>query len=453
MGTRKKGKWFAWMAAGVLMLALPSAVWADWVEVLDKFKPRFTLLEEYTSNLFYTNTNVKEDFITTASPGLSFRAVESREARIGLDLDYALGLVFYAHNSERNYVSHTGTLNTWYTFGNRWTLRLWDSYTRSQEPVESVAAIQTAPGVYYPGSQSGRFTYDRNTFTPSLTYQFGREDLLELNYTNSYYNTQNPFGNDSKGNTVVPRLTYWFDIRNGITLEYTFLTVDYNLQPDIKSGNRARARYTYRFNPATSVFADYIYDKLDYESPGIDSSTNNPSAGITHAFTPTLNGRFQLGYFWRNPEGGKTTTGPTVDAGITQTSPRTTLNLAVQGGFLYDLYGSSALGFTKYYRGIASVVYYFTQRFNSSLSATLEHDEFPDQGDRKDWFGVARAELSYQPWRWLTVSLGGSYTQRDSNIDENDYKEWRGLLRLTVGGQYVGGMGSLINAPFLGSYY
>jgi len=432
MGTRKRGKWLAGMAASVLMSALPLAAWADWVDVLAKFKPRISLMEEYTSNVFLSPTNEKEDFLTTISPGLSFKATESPQSKFGLDLDYDLGLVFYARTSQQNYVSHNGTLNTWYSFGQRWTLRLWDSYYRSQEPVEGVVAIQSSPGVYYPGSQSGRFTYERNALVPSLTYQFGPEDLLELTYRNDYFNTKNPTGDDSLGNSVTPRLTYWFNVHNGMTLEYTFITVDYQLAPDLSSGHRGRARYTYRFNPATSVFADYIYDTLDYDSPGVNYSVNNPSAGITHAFTPTLNGRFQAGYFWRNPESGKTDSGPTLDAGITQRTPKLTLDLTAQGGYAYDFFGSESLGFSKYYRGIASVVYRFAQRFSSSLTATIERDEFPDEGDRKDWFGRSEADLSYLPWRWLTVSLGGSYGQRDSNVDVNDYKEWRAFLRLTA---------------------
>jgi hypothetical protein len=433
MRTHKKKRWLAGMAMAILLGALPSAAWADWVDVLAKFKPRLSLLEEYTSNVFLTSTNPKEDFITTISPGITFRATESPQDKFGLDLSYDLGLVYYARNSENDYVSHSGILNTWYSFGRRWTLRLWENYYRSQEPVEQVVTIQPSSGVYYPGTQSGRYTYERNTLTPSLTYQFGQEDLLELIYTNSYYNTENPSGDDSLGNSVTPRLTYWFDIHNGIILEYRFITVDYQLAPDLYAGQRGRARYTYRFNPATSVFAQYIYDTLDYDSPGINYSVNNPSAGITHAFTPSLNGRFQAGYFWRNPESGKTVTGPTVDAGITQRSPKLTLDFAVQGGYSYDFFGSESLGFTKYYRGIASLDYLWTQRLSSSLTGTLEWDEFPEEGDRKDWFTrVGATVLSYQPWRWFTVSLGGSYGRRDSNVDVNDYEEWRALLRLAA---------------------
>jgi hypothetical protein len=433
MGSRKEHKWLAGMAMGIFLVALPSLALADWVDMLKKFKPRISIMEEYTSNLFLTSTNPEEDFITTISPGVTFVATEDPRAKFGLNLDYELGLVYYARNSDRDYVSHTGTVNTWYSFGNRWTLRLWDSYTRSQDPVERVVSVQTSPGVYYPGTQKGRFTYERNILEPSLTYQFGREDLLELIYRNNYYNTQNPDGDDSAGNNVTPRLTYWFNVNHGIILEYIFQTVDYQLRPDLNSGQRGRGRYTYRFDPQTSIFGQYIYDNVDYDSPGSDYYVNNPSVGITHSFTPTLSSRLQVGYFWRNPVNGKTIDGPTFDGGISQRTPRLTLDLTVQGGYSYDFFSSDPLGFTKYYRGIAYVSYRWAERLSSSLTGTLEWDEFPDQAGREDWFSrVEAGVLTYQPWRWFTMSLAGTYGRRDSNQDGFDYDEWRAFLRLTA---------------------
>jgi hypothetical protein len=268
---------------------------------------------------------------------------------------------------------------------------------------------------------------------PSLTYQFGREDLLELIYRNYYYNTYNPDGSDSLGHLALPRLTYWFNVNHGVTLEYIFQTVDYERAPDLKSGHRGRGRYIYRFDPQTSIFGEYIYDTLDYDPPGVDFYVNNPSVGITHAFTPTLTSSLQVGYFWRTPEFGEIIKGPTVDARITQTTPRLTLGLTVQGGYAYDFFGGEGLGFTKYYRGIALVSYKWAERLSSSLTYTLEWDEYPEEGDRKDWFSRVEAGLlSYQPWRWFTVALGGSYGWRDSNQDVNDYEEWRAFLRLTA---------------------
>lgn len=415
---------------GLFLAAIPSVAFADWVDVLKKFRPRISVQEDYTSNLDLTKENTREDFFTTVSPGLGFRATESPQAKFGLDLDYALGVVFYAHHSELNYVSHTGALNTWYTFGNRWTLRVWDNYTRSQDPVEQYITIQPQPGVYYPGTQRERFTYERNIVEPSLTYQFGREDRFELLYRNNYYNTENPTGEDSLGHNVTPRLTYWFNIRHGIILEYAFQTVDYDFQPDL-TGHRGRGRYTYRFNPQTSIFAEYIYDTIIYDSPGIDFYVQNPSVGITHAFTPTLTSRLQVGYFWRTPKEGEAIEGFTVDAGITQRTPRLTLDFAVQGGYNYDFFSSETLGFYRYYRGVASLTYLLTQRFSASLLGSVEKDEYIDI-ERKDWVWRAGPTLSYQPWRWLTAALGGSYGQRTSDQDINDYEEWRAFFRLTA---------------------
>jgi hypothetical protein len=426
----KKSEWVKRVVWALFLAGIPSLAWADWVDVLKKFKPRISVMEEYSSNIDLVKDNTREDFITTVSPGLGFRATENPEAKIGLDLDYNLGLVFYAHNSQLNYVSHNGLLNTWYSFGNRWTLRLWDSYTRSQEPVEQYIAPTPTPGVTYPGTQSGRFTYERNIAAPSLTYQFGREDLLELLYRNDYYNTENPTGEDSLGHNVTPRLTYWFDIRNGITLEYVFQTVDYEFQPDLTE-NRGRGRYTYRFNPRTSIFAEYIYDSVNYESPGIDFVVQNPSAGITHAFTPTLNARLQVGYFRRDPKQGESTDGLSLDAGVTQRTQRLTLDFALQGGYSNDFFSSEALGFYQYYRAIASISYQLAQRFSASIIGTVERDDFVD-ADRKDWIWRVGPTLSYQPFRWLTAALGGSYGYRDSDQDINDYEEWRAFFRLTA---------------------
>lgn len=430
MWTCKKREWVKRAVLGLFLAAIPSVAFADWVDVLKKFRPRISVQEDYTSNLDLTKENTREDFFTTVSPGLGFRATESPQAKFGLDLDYALGVVFYAHHSELNYVSHTGALNTWYTFGNRWTLRVWDNYTRSQDPVEQYITIQPQPGVYYPGTQRERFTYERNIVEPSLTYQFGREDRFELLYRNNYYNTANPTGEDSLGHNVTPRLTYWFNIRHGIILEYAFQTVDYDFQPDL-TGHRGRGRYTYRFNPQTSIFAEYIYDTIIYDSPGIDFYVQNPSVGITHAFTPTLTSRLQVGYFWRTPKEGEAIEGFTVDAGITQRTPRLTLDFAVQGGYNYDFFSSETLGFYRYYRGVASLTYLLTQRFSASLLGSVEKDEYIDI-ERKDWVWRAGPTLSYQPWRWLTAALGGSYGQRTSDQDINDYEEWRAFFRLTA---------------------
>jgi hypothetical protein len=229
---------------------------------------------------------------------------------------------------------------------------------------------------------------------------------------------------------VTPELTYWFNIHNGINLEYRFISADFEVSPDFIA-NRARARYTYRFNPRTSIFGEYIFDTFDYASPGIDFTVHSPSMGITHAFSPTLTGRAQVGYFFRIPDQGKTTEGFTVDLGLTQRSRRTTYDLTLQGGYTYSYITAENLGFTQYYRVIGSISHQLAPRLSTSLVGSVERDEFIDS-DRTDWLWRVGGDLSYQLLKWLSASLGVSYRENNSNLNTFDYQEFRGLVRLTA---------------------
>lgn len=426
----RKNNWLKVLALILLTSSFPSVAFADWVDILSRFRPRISVMEEYTDNLDLTATNKREDFITTVYPGLSFSVTDEKEPKFGLDLDYLLGLVFYARNSQDNYISHTGTLNTWYTFGRNLTLRVWDSVVRSEEPEERLTTIQPQPGMYYLGVERQRSIYVRNVFEPSLVYQFGREDRFSVTYRNNYYQNESPTIEDSRANSVTPQLTYWFNVHNGITLEYGFTSAEFEISPDFIE-NRARARYTYRFNPRTSIFGEYTFDTYDYASPGIDFTVHSPSIGITHAFTPTLSGRAQAGYFRRIPDQGKATDGLTVDLGLTQRSKRTTYDLTLQGGYTYDFITAENLGFTKYYRAIGNISYQLAARVSTSLVGSVERDEFIDS-DRRDWLWRVGGDISYQVLKWLSASLGVSYRDNNSNQNTFDYQEFRATVRLTA---------------------
>ena len=448
MTTRKNAVWANKLVLVLLLSAVPATAYADWVDVMRKFRPRITAQEEYTDNLFSSKNNKVDDFLTTISPGLTFSTspplagspssgpyLETggrEEPKYGLDLDYAPGFVFYAHNSNFNYVSHAGTLNTWYTFGRNFTFRLWDNVIQSKNPLEGYVAPQQAqqPGIYYPGYNQGAYTYLRNIVSPSLTYQFGREDLVELSYTDNYYHSQNPTAGTTRLDSVTPRLTYWFTINHGIVLEYTYMTGRYDFSPNF-AGHRTRGRYTYRFDAQTSVFGQYVYDTLDYNSPGVDYYVSNPSVGITHAFSPTLTGRLHGGYFWRSPERGKSTSGPSADIGINQRTMRTTLDISFRGGYSADLSSSQSLGFYQYYLAVASLNYQLSSRMSAGVLGSVGRYDYVDAG-HKDWIWRTEANLSYQPLRWLTASFVVYHQEDNSDSSTYGYKENHAMIRLTA---------------------
>jgi hypothetical protein len=424
----------------IFIFVLSSIACADVGDFFSKFHPYLTVEEEYNDNIYLTNTDRKSDFITTIYPGIRFSTSPARVTTpgqilqapaepAGLDLDYRLGLVYFAREAENDYVSHEGTLNTWYTHDRRLTLRLRDYFLRSEEPRERGYTEGALEEQYLLGTQRQRYVYLRNVLEPSGEYRFGPDDRISLNYRNTYYETKNPASENSRENYISPRLAYWFNIRNGIALEYGFTHGDFERSPDF-IGHMARGRYTYRFNPRTSIFAEYIFTRRDFDPPSIDYDVNNPSLGFEHAFTPTLTGRIQVGYFWQKPETGNSTDGISYDVGLTGRGERTTYTLSFQGGYTEDFFTAENLGFNKYHRAIASITHRLAQRVTLGISGTVERAEYAS--DQKDWIYSATGNASFQLLRWLSLSFEASHRGDDSNVDSVEYRENRVFLRLSA---------------------
>lgn len=432
-----------------IILWMPTMVhaWSS-EDIFSHFKAYITVEEEYNSNLdLVPNRNKRDDFITRVSPGLKFstspkspvtgefRQTPTAEEKYGMDLDFKAGFNFYAKEHEENYTGLRGTLNAWYAVTPRLNFRVRDYLIRSDEVREADYSLNAIEGQYLLSRTTKRVPYARNVFEPSLQYQFGREDVVTLNYRNNVYRIQRRTGQDSVENFINPRINYWFNIRHGVSFGYGLTLGDFQRTPDLV-GHMAMGRYTYRFNPRTSIFGEYTQLWRGFDPPSIDYVVYRPSIGIEHAFNPTLSGRLQVGYYWANPERGSTTGGPFYNVLLTQRAQKTTYTLSLQGGYTEDFFTAENRGFTKYHRGIARVSHQLLQKMNVGLFGSYEWaksqrslDVGGKEVDHIWWIG---GNASYQILRWLTVSLDVSHRENHSNISEKDYSEYRGILRVTA---------------------
>lgn len=394
-----------------------------------ELKPYVTVEEQYTSNvdLLPDGSSKKEDWIATAYPGISFI---SNDARLGAELDYRAGFNFYAHESERNYVSHDGLLNLRYNPDPRLTFRLRDLLRHSDDPRPvTYGAGETG---YLLTSYVGRQRYWRNIFEPAVDWRFAPESTVGLYYRNNILrNDDNSIYEDSTENYINPRLTYWFDQRNGISLEYGYLKGEFDLTTPDLIGHRAYVRYNHRKSASTMLFLDYEYLTRDYDDPGIDYTVNAPTAGIEHRFSPSLLGVARVGYYWQNPERLGSYDGPIAMLSLTQRDMLTTYTLIIESGFREELFGADNLGFTQYYRASAMVRRQLTQRFGMGLTGIVERADYA-QNPRKDWLYTADVMADYLIFPWLTVGARAGYQEDDSNIPAASYDEWHIFLTLTV---------------------
>jgi hypothetical protein len=429
----KKGRiWICIIGIVSVLLLLETPLIHAW-EFREFFAPFHLFVsveEEYRSNIFLTNRHPQDDSITNVSAGLTYSKAEKN---YGIDLNYQMGYIFYANHHDLNFLSiGPSTLNAWYAVAPRLTFRIRDYIIRSDEGKEQL---------YESGAQSNQYLlstvrgnpaiYIRNVVEPSIDYQFGRENFFSVIYRNIYYNidSNNPRYEDSMENTINPKLTYWFDIHNGISLDYYFTYDTYQRSPD-QFIHAVTPRYTYRFDPRTSIFGEFHFEYQDFKSPGVDYNVYNPSLGIQYKFSPTLSGTAQVGYFWQVPVQGGKTEGLTFNLSLAKSMEKTTYTLAFNGGYTEDYITAQNLGFTRTYGLYGTIKHQLTQRLSLGLTGSVRREEY--SADRKDWVYGIWGDASYLILKWLTASLQVSYEEDHSNIKIESYRDIRGSLKLTA---------------------
>lgn len=380
--------------------------------------------EEYSSNLHLSDQDRLDDFITTLSPGLRYL---KQNGRAGVDLTYIPGYNIYAKNSDLNYWSHYGTLNSHYNLSPRWTFRLRDLLIRSDDPLEydPLGPVDQ----YFLSTSTQRAPHLRNIAEPQIEYRFGPDSFAGLLYRNMYYRTKEGDISDSMENTINPRVMYWFNIHNGVLLDYSYTKAGFSTSPDW-SGNDARARYIYRVNPGTSFFGEYYYANRAFDPPSVSYRVHSPSAGVEHAFSPTLNAVLQVGYYVKQPELGESESSFSGNLYLRKKTELTTYNLTLIWGFREEYLTPENLGFVEYRRAEVNIIRALSPRTSFSIIGMAENADYVT--DRRDWIYGAQAAFSWNAYKWLTVNPLVWYRERNSNTETFDYREFRGILRLTA---------------------
>jgi hypothetical protein len=421
-----------------LFVCLPDSIYAQERAPEPGFHPYISVQEEYNDNINLTPTDKKDDYITTINPGLRYT---NMGVTSGVNLDYSLGVVLYGKNTDLNYISHNGSLEAKYLTKEHLNFYLRDSFIRSEDNREYEYFTTTAENKFVLSTQTQRAVYWRNVVAPRVEYQFGREDRVGLNYINNIYRTDNTTSENSQENYINPFLDYWFDLQNGLHLEYGYDIGNFEKSADM-TGHMAKARYTYRFRTQMSIFGEYAFTRREFDrssslSPGFlaptsDYDIHNPSMGITYAFSPTFTALAQIGYFWYEPEIGSRIDGVNYLASITHRGDvRTIYVVSLQGGYTEDYFTSQNLGFNKYHRLTGSITHFLEKRLSVGLLGSIERVEFI-QEDRNDWIWSVGGTVSYMPLKWLTLALEISHREDNSNVDIGDYTENRGLIRITA---------------------
>ncbi len=407
----------------ILVLLIPAGLGA--AEIF-KVEPQLTVQEQFTDNVNLSSTNKQHDFITTISPGIRLAAIGQTAS---IDVDYKLGVNFFAHESQNNYLSHELNANGVYSLSQNTTFRVREYFLRSDDPREQQFSLAAQNGQFLIATDRSRSIYWRNVVEPSLEYRFGRENRFTLFGRDNVYRNDSPFGENSHEDYVSPSLAFWLNQHNGIEAEYGLDNGDFQRSPDLV-GHMARGRYIYRTMPGRNFFGDYIFLKRSFDSPGVNYSVHNPSIGTDYAFSQTLSGRLQVGLYKFEPESGSGETSSSGEVSILKRLIDTSVSLAFRWGYFEDYFSPENLGFAKYYGVFGNMTHQWDSRTTLGLNASMQWANYVLS--RNDRITTVGATAAYRALKWLTMSIEATHLENSSSVPGLEYNENRVMFRISL---------------------
>ena len=395
--------------------------------------PRLYLEEQYDDNIFLTEMNEQDDFITTISPGIDLKY---QTPTTMLDLDYELRRSLYNDFSELDFTGHRARAEARKDFSPRFSAGISEFFIRSEDPIELTGiAVFERPSI----RAGDRNRYTRNVVEPEMTYRFAENSAIRLRYRNIALRNKAEDVADQDQDAVNALLTYRLNIHTGLEFFYEYIdqTYDPTIPPEPPrnfEGNELRGRYTYYFNPRTSAFVEYrLYDR-DFERQAadfVDYKVHDPRAGFSHELYESVSVSASAGYALRDSSAGDDEGALSGRLDLTGRYKRLTGDVYGEIGFADDFLSAENLGFNEFWRVGFNGTYQLAQRLWADGFFYFQREKFIDL-NRRDELRSVQGTLNYQILEWLFASLEYRHSERDSNIPFESYTDNRYFGRITV---------------------
>lgn len=402
------------------------------------FQPGFQVSQEFTDNIYLTDNDKESEWITVISPQFSY---EIQGKTSDLSLFYAPGFSFYSDHNEYNSIRHNLSLNGNKQLTKHLSFNLSERFSRTEEPYtrgelpltrEEEESLQER--IDYTLRQNREPHYN-NDVQARLDYQFGEKDSVSLSYRYSILRDDNPDAEDSDRHSPSLNLSYWLTPHLGLQTGVSYTRGEFSDETDTFDEYEGDIRLIRNFSKFLDGFIEYSHTYLDYKGDDNDYQVYDPSIGINYRFARDAFLTLGIGYYIQDEEDNENETGFNVDLDIGKSWRFKRGAFRLTGGSGYDqtYFGAENLGFTQYYEARGTLTYALARHLSSNISLNYRYSKYTDEDpDRKDHVGTLNAGLTYQWLQWLNISLSDTYRVVDSNYDEEEYKENRVILTVTI---------------------
>ncbi len=397
------------------------------------FTPRLSITEEYSDNIFLADEDEDDDFITTISAGFTAGLTGKFS---GLNLSYDPSYAFYDEFTENDTLRHSAQLSSWTNISRNTRLELNDSFLFTEDPLSEadIAALRaedpTAP--IDSTIRRSREPYYTNTASLGLTHQFGEADSINLGYVHSLLENEDPSVEDNEKHNPFLGLTCWLTPKVGLKVGASYTRGKFDTSDDFDSWN-GNIQIINKLTKHFEVFRQYAHTVRDFEGNAEDYNISDFSIGTNYAVAEDFTLTLAAGFFIQNREESDNESGLHANGNLTKTYRRGSFNITGSGGYEESFFGSENLGFSKFYEAGISAIYELTRHISGNIFGSYRNNKYEDiDPEREDKTTRGGFGITIQPLTWMSIELNYTCRSVDSTLNENDYEENRGLIRITL---------------------
>lgn len=400
--------------------------------------PRISIQEQYDDNIHLEPEDEDSDWITLVSPGISL-ALEGPDTT--MNLDYDAGFSYYQDDTDMNSTRHQVGAGWDQDLGEHLRFHLSDTFVRSEDPIVETEGVIV-------DIRRERRTYYQNTGEASLSYDFGEEDQITGGYRNRYVDDRSISDEDSVGHEGFLTFDKWFTPRYGIAITSGYNRGDFEEEDDEEDDFKqytAGLSMNYRWQPTRRLYARYDFLYHDFDEQAVADRENDYrvhewALGINWELSPRTEFGVEGGYWLQDYLHGDSEDGAMFSGTLTTRTQRATFSLAAGCGYVQDYYSAENLGLSKFRQVSGSADYLLTESLRIFGSASHRWNDYyetkeVDRTDDRVWRATGGLSLSF--WRWFTLSLEGTHSERDSDDASEEFQDNRVMLRLTGAYPYV----------------
>jgi hypothetical protein len=292
--------------------------------------------------------------------------------------------------------------------------------------------------------------YYRNTANARLIHRFGKEDSVQAGFMYGLLRNNNDQDEDNDYYSPSVGLNYSFGPRFGFQSDATYTkayfdqdqnfvgegTSDFdNYAGNIRFIGRAKTRF--------SVFTQYSHIYRDFEGNNDnDYMVYAPSAGFTYAVDKGLNLRLGAGYYFVDVDGDKNQQGLFGNSQIdkTWTSRRGSITLSGLTGLDQNNFGAENIGLQRYAAVQGSAVYKLARTVSWDIKGSYRYSDVIGEADENSAENAgekvhryrAGSGFTIEPLKWMAIRLSYTFNKVNSEDEQNEYDEHRGMLEVTL---------------------